>query len=206
MLNLNDLHQAAPVALAINNTRASIPNIMIANSGSQRFDIYAGSFTKNDQLTASPFADSFLFIPNVPFSIANQVLPALNHAGTNNRRELLEERERTLYGRGHVDMVYNRWLEEQDRRDGVERRAAQNLTLGYVTQDVRSFFILYHSFSKPLSCSTRLAQALEMTFSMPLCHSSPARTLSVLSLQPLPTMRPSISSLSISSRVSFCKS
>ena len=37
-----------PVALAINNTRASIPNIMITNSGSQRFDVYAGPFTKND--------------------------------------------------------------------------------------------------------------------------------------------------------------
>ncbi|KAH9485630.1 Secreted protein [Psilocybe cubensis] len=129
------IENAVPVALAINNTRASIPNIMITNSGSQRFDIYAGPFTKNDQLTASPFDDSFLFIPNVPFSIANKVLPALNEAGANERRELLEERERELYGRGHVDMVYNRWLEEQDRRSGIERRAAQNLTLGYVTSD-----------------------------------------------------------------------
>ena len=135
--------QAVPVALAINNTRASIPNIMITNSGSQRFDIYAGPFTKNDQLTASPFNDAFLFIPNVPFSIANQVLPALNHAGADERRELLEERERELYGRGHVDLVYSRWLEEQDRRSGLERRAARNLTLGYVTTDV-SVFSLDH--------------------------------------------------------------
>jgi len=116
---------------------------MITNSGSQRFDIYAGPFTKNDQLTASPFNDAFLFIPNVPFSIANQVLPALNHAGADERRELLEERERELYGRGHVDLVYSRWLEEQDRRSGLERRAARNLTLGYVTTDV-SVFSLDH--------------------------------------------------------------
>ncbi|KAF4620450.1 hypothetical protein D9613_000947 [Agrocybe pediades] len=129
------IENATPVALAINNTRASIPNIMITNSGSQRFDIYAGPFTKNDQLTASPFADSFLFIPNVPFSVANQVLPALNNAGADERRELQERRDHELYSRGHVDQVYSRWLAEQDRRSGLERRAARNLTLGYVTTD-----------------------------------------------------------------------
>ena len=75
-----------PVALTINNTRANIPNIMITNSGSQRFDLYSGPFTKNDQLTASPFADAFLFIPNITAGIANKVLPALNGAGANQRR------------------------------------------------------------------------------------------------------------------------
>lgn len=130
--------QATPVALAINNTRASIPNIMITNSGSQRFDIYAGSFTKNDQLTASPFADAFLFVPNVTFSVANQVLPTLNNAGANERRAMMEAREHELYGRGYVDTVYSKWVEEMDKKnDGMARRAAQNLTLGYVTTDVR---------------------------------------------------------------------
>ncbi|KAF8952193.1 Metallo-dependent phosphatase-like protein [Flammula alnicola] len=130
------IENAVPVALAINNTRASIPNIMITNSGSQRFDIYAGPFTKNDQLTASPFADSFLFIPNVPFNVANDVLPALNNAGANERRAMLEEREQHEYGRGYVDTVYRKWLEEMDKRnDGIARRAAANLTLGYVTTD-----------------------------------------------------------------------
>ncbi|KAK7691826.1 hypothetical protein QCA50_005230 [Cerrena zonata] len=128
--------EAMPVALTINNTRASIPNVMIINSGSQRFDVYQGPFTKNDQLTASPFADSFLFIPNITAGIANKVLPALNHAGSENkRRELLSAWERELYAKGEVDMIYRKWLEEMDRRDGVERRAAGNLTMGYVTQD-----------------------------------------------------------------------
>ncbi|TCD62703.1 hypothetical protein EIP91_006528 [Steccherinum ochraceum] len=131
--------EAMPVALTINNTRASIPNIMITNSGSQRFDVYAGAFTKNDQLTASPFADSFLFIPNITAGVAKQVLPALNNAGAENRKraleELLEGRERELYKKGYVDMIFRKWLEEMDRRDGLERRAGQNLTLGYVTKD-----------------------------------------------------------------------
>ncbi|PPQ79916.1 hypothetical protein CVT26_004176 [Gymnopilus dilepis] len=127
---------AMPVALAINNSRASIPNIMITNSGSQRFDVFSGTFTKNDQLTASPFADTFLFIPNVTFATASKVLPALNNAGADERRRsFLEDREQVLYGHGYVETIYRKWLEEQDRRDGLERRAAQNLTLGYVTQD-----------------------------------------------------------------------
>ena len=131
-----------PVALTINNTRANIPNVMITNSGSQRFDLYAGPFTKNDQLTASPFADSFLFIPNIPAGVANLVLPALNNAGADNKKRaleaLLEERERELYKKGYVDMIYKKWLEEMDKRHGLERRSAKNLTLGYVTKDVSS--------------------------------------------------------------------
>ena len=136
--------QAVPFALAINNTRSSIPNIIITNSGSQRFDVYAGPFTKNDLLTATPFTNSFQFIPNVTFSVANQVLSSLNNAGANERRNFQEEKENTLHD---VDMVYRRWLEEMDRRKQIEWYAANtNLTLGYVTTDVRcTFFSKYHS-------------------------------------------------------------
>ena len=124
-------------SLTVNNSRANIPNVMITNSGSQRFDLYAGPFTKNDQLTSSPFADTFLYIPAVPLGVARQVLPTLNHAGANERRALVEERERERYARGDVDMRYLVWLEEMDRRsNGPERRAARNATLGYVTHDV----------------------------------------------------------------------
>ena len=129
--------QAIPFVLAINNTRASVPNIIITNSGAQRFDLYAGPFTKNDQLTATPFIDLFKFIPNVAFSVANEVLPSLNNAGANKRRafqEVLQERGNKLHD---VDRVYRKWLEEMDRRNQIELRVATNLTLGYVTTDVR---------------------------------------------------------------------
>jgi hypothetical protein len=128
----------------MNNTRASVPNLVIINSGSQRFDLHAGPFTKNDQLTVSPFTDAFLFIPDVTFSVATKILPALNGEGAQSRRSLpeLRERDAILYGRGYVDNIYMGWLEEMDRRGGVERRAAENLTLGYVTQDVCFFSFL----------------------------------------------------------------
>ncbi|KAJ7905759.1 Metallo-dependent phosphatase-like protein [Mycena olivaceomarginata] len=135
---LSLMAEVMPVALTVNNTRASVPNIMITNSGSLRFDIYAGPFTKNDQLTASPFADSFLYIPNVPFSVANAVLPALNGAGADNRKRD-EGVEAELWARGYVGTRYREWMESMARRDaelgGEARRAAANLTLGYVTTD-----------------------------------------------------------------------
>ncbi|KAG2366668.1 Metallo-dependent phosphatase-like protein [Suillus spraguei] len=127
---------AVPYALSINNTRNSIPNLVITNSGSQRFNVFKGPFTKNDQLTASPFTDSFFYIPNITLSIANQVLPALNNAGTSEKRKR-DEIERELWSRGVVDTRYRAWLEEMDRRSGMGRREATagNLTLGYVTTD-----------------------------------------------------------------------
>ncbi|KAG1742505.1 Metallo-dependent phosphatase-like protein [Suillus lakei] len=127
---------AIPYALSVNNTRDSVPSIFITNSGSQRFNIFEGPFTKNDQLTASPFADSFLYISNISLSIANQVLPALNNAGADQKRKR-DEIEKELWSRGVVDTRYRAWLEEMDRRAGMGRREAMsgNLTLGYVTAD-----------------------------------------------------------------------
>ena len=126
--------QVLPTVLEVNNTRANISNIIITNSGGLRFDIYAGPFTKNDQLTASPFTDAFLFIADVPLGVASAVLPALNGEGANGRRDLEAAAER--YARGDVGTRYRRWLDEMNARAGPERRAAQNLTLGYVTEDV----------------------------------------------------------------------
>lgn len=133
--------QAMPYALELNNTRSGIPNLMITNSGSQRFDLYSGPFTKNDQLTSSPFADSFLYIPNVTYSVASQVAPYMNNEGSNNRRDLGSEaeREEELYKKGYVGKRFRRWLEDMDRRareDSVDKRdQTANATLGYVTTD-----------------------------------------------------------------------
>lgn len=139
-LTCRTLLQAAPLAIKANNTRTN-PFIVIGNSGSQRFDIYAGPFTKNDQLTASLFKDAFFYIPDVPLGYAKQVLPALNNAGANAGRELLEKREREVYAMGSVDVAYRKWLAEMDKHDAeMLKRAqdAQDLTLGYVTKDVSS--------------------------------------------------------------------
>ncbi|KAJ3730292.1 Metallo-dependent phosphatase-like protein [Lentinula raphanica] len=135
------INEAAPYSLTLNNTRANISNIMITNSGSQRFDIYSGTFDKNDQISASPFTDAFMFIKDLSLGVAQEVLPALNAAGADERRKrdlggILQMREREMWKRGYVDRRYMEWLDDMDRRhDGAVKRASQNLTLGYVTSD-----------------------------------------------------------------------
>ena len=128
--------QAAPVALAINNTRANISNVIFSNSGEIRYDLFAGVFDKNDGITALPFADAFLFIPNVPVSVAGQVLDTLN-GGSSDKRRSNEDEETELYRRGNVDKRFNDWLTDMASRTNVaQKRQTQNLTLGYATVDV----------------------------------------------------------------------
>ncbi|OSX61779.1 hypothetical protein POSPLADRAFT_1047044 [Postia placenta MAD-698-R-SB12] len=133
--------QVLPYSLSINNTRAGVPNIIIVNSGELRFDILAGAFTKNDELTALPFLDAFLYIPNITLGVASEVLPALNKAGADEKKRDLSavERDAERYAQGDVGMRYNAWLEEMSARGAemLQRRAeSKNLTLGYVTSDL----------------------------------------------------------------------
>ncbi|KAA1477516.1 hypothetical protein DENSPDRAFT_885166 [Dentipellis sp. KUC8613] len=122
--------EAAPIALAINNSRAHIPKYIITNEGVLHDDLYKGPFTRNDQITVSPYADAYSYIPNIALSVAQTVLNELNKKGET-RRSL----ENGLYERGEVGMRYRRWLEEMDAPHGPALRAASNLTLGYVTKD-----------------------------------------------------------------------
>ena len=75
--------------------------------------------------------------------VATKVFETLNSDGSENRKrgmKMVERTEEEAYRRGEVDMVYREWLREMGRREGaVERREAGNLTLGYVTTDVRPF-------------------------------------------------------------------
>jgi len=140
-----------PVALQRNNSEASKPALFITNSGSLRFDLYAGPFTKNDQLTVSPFMDSFRFLSNVPLSIAEATVNTLNKAGANERRtptstsgsSHYESTKR--YAKGDVEDIYKAWMMGMmGRSSGMERRAtvSANLTFGYVTKDVSTLSFL----------------------------------------------------------------
>ncbi|KAF8308282.1 hypothetical protein DL93DRAFT_2220316 [Clavulina sp. PMI_390] len=131
------------VLTIINPDRSSMPFVAIANSGSQRFDLYAGSFTRNDQYLVSPFDDYFLYV-TVPYSVGSQVLDALNGLGSSDRKHpfktgstpemarrrfaadtTFEPRGRRWlgapdipeteeeYARGLVDGRYNQWLKKQ---------------------------------------------------------------------------------------------
>ncbi len=110
-----------------------------------RFDLYSGPFTPDDQLKVSPFADAFLYIPDIKLSVVADTVKALNNAGSNQRRLDLGTSDDQYYnivdgyGKGDVDEIFKNWLKKMDSLTGIEKRAMKNLTLGYVTQDVRRF-------------------------------------------------------------------
>lgn len=154
------MEQALPAALAVNNSRADTPHIVIANSGGLRFDLYEGPFTKTDALSDQPWHNGFFYIPNVTLDDALQVLPVLNGdtSSASRRRsegdsemqwrriheesvresmqERARKREQEKWARGDITLRYNRWLQDMDKRAGALRRDTGNLTLGYVTTDV----------------------------------------------------------------------
>ncbi|THV06273.1 hypothetical protein K435DRAFT_645636, partial [Dendrothele bispora CBS 962.96] len=149
--------QVLPFSLTVSRTNTTVPPfLMLTNSGSLRFDIYSGPFTKNDQLTASPFADAFNYIPGVEWGVALGVRGALDEAGEARRIRKrdgglgglgglgneLEKREEELYRRGDVRKRYMDWMASQVRRhdtpdasDKDENEDEEDLTLGYVTTD-----------------------------------------------------------------------
>lgn len=72
-------------ATVINTTRSTIPRLIIANTGSVRFDLYKGPFTFDDSFIVSPFLDAFQYLPDIPYSAAKGVLAAMNNATLNQR-------------------------------------------------------------------------------------------------------------------------
>ncbi|KAM4063775.1 calcineurin-like phosphoesterase [Hirsutella rhossiliensis] len=64
----------------VNVTRREKARLAILNTGGVRFDIFKGPFTRDNTFTVSPFANSFKFVPDVPYSVAQKVLGILNSA------------------------------------------------------------------------------------------------------------------------------
>ncbi|KAF7302271.1 hypothetical protein MIND_00794200 [Mycena indigotica] len=132
--------EVVPLAISLDTSRTNIPFILIISSGSQRFDIFKGPLTKNDQLTASPFVNRYIYIPDVPYAAATKVLPTLNADGPeriwvdsekmSSPEELRQRRIREL--ESNVERSYRGWLEDMHQRKAT---TLSELTLGYVTAD-----------------------------------------------------------------------
>ena len=75
-------------ATVVNQSRANTARLIIINTGSVRFDLVAGPFTYDDSFIVSPFSDSFEFLPDVPYSLASQVLGILNNGPYQKKRDL----------------------------------------------------------------------------------------------------------------------
>ncbi|KIW04607.1 uncharacterized protein PV09_04355 [Verruconis gallopava] len=86
--NIYTLIPTALAATVVNQTRKDTPRFIIINTGSIRFDLVQGPFTKDDSFIVSPFTDAFQYIQDVPYSQASKVLGILN-AGPFQKRDLV---------------------------------------------------------------------------------------------------------------------
>ncbi|KAK4047352.1 hypothetical protein OIO90_006211 [Microbotryomycetes sp. JL221] len=121
-------------------------NIVILNTGSIRFDIFKGSFTRNDQWIILPFTNHFLFISGVKKSIVQKLLPYLNIVGEHHLSNDLMNRSsfesfaandvkiEHLYRRS-LSNSFQRYYNELNLSTERERIQHEELTLGYVTYD-----------------------------------------------------------------------
>ena len=62
-----------------NSKRKGVPRLAITNTGALRFDVFKGAFTIDTTYIISPFVSKFLYIKDVPYKAAKQLLPLLNN-------------------------------------------------------------------------------------------------------------------------------
>ncbi|SGY14721.1 BQ5605_C057g12683 [Microbotryum silenes-dioicae] len=133
------------------------PSWVVLNSGSVRFDVFKGPFTRNDQWIILPFSESgnpnsFLFVPGVKRSVAQQLLAYLNVVG---EHKLTTSSASVSVRSTEDNYEEDRWVQEREslHLEHLHRRAlleASNLStsilpsdddeasspsIGYVTQD-----------------------------------------------------------------------
>ena len=76
--------------IVVNPDRKTVPRMAILNTGTMRFDIFKGPFTRDTTYIVSPFLSKFQYIKDVPYSSAAKVLPLINNAGSVFESEGLE--------------------------------------------------------------------------------------------------------------------
>jgi hypothetical protein len=67
--------------IAVNPERKDIPTLAIFNTGTIRFDIFKGAFTRDTTYIISPFISKFVYLKDVPYSAAKRVEKLVNNAG-----------------------------------------------------------------------------------------------------------------------------
>jgi hypothetical protein len=67
--------------VAVNPERKDIPTLAILNTGTIRFDIFKGAFTRDITYIISPFISKFSYLKDVPYGAAKRVEKLINSAG-----------------------------------------------------------------------------------------------------------------------------
>ncbi|KAK7551518.1 Metallo-dependent phosphatase-like protein [Phyllosticta citricarpa] len=128
--------------VVVNETRKDTPRIILANSGTIRFDLVQGPFTYDDAFIVSPFQNTFKYIPDVPWDQAKTILDAMN-AGPYQKRSLdLSPRDLGFNALSLVDQdecidppYVHQGLRKRGEPNRLTRRSDYDPTPGYVTKD-----------------------------------------------------------------------
>ncbi|KFY13710.1 hypothetical protein V492_03085 [Pseudogymnoascus sp. VKM F-4246] len=141
--NIYTLLTKALETVIVNPDRSTTPRIIIANTGSVRFDLVQGPFTYDDSFIVSPFTNTFQYIADMPWSVASLLLEALNNGAYQKRSDNWE----------NADMDLGFQFPTRDRTEdcldpgtvspglskrstrGIVRRQSTTLTPGYNTTD-----------------------------------------------------------------------
>jgi 2',3'-cyclic-nucleotide 2'-phosphodiesterase (5'-nucleotidase family) len=67
--------------VVVNPERSDKARLAILNTGTIRFDIFKGAFTRDTTYIVSPFLSTLHYIPDVPYVVAKKVIKLLNNAG-----------------------------------------------------------------------------------------------------------------------------
>ncbi|KAK4049583.1 hypothetical protein OIV83_004081 [Microbotryomycetes sp. JL201] len=116
-------------------------SITVLNTGSIRFDIFKGEFTRNDQWIILPFTNRFLFVSGVKYSVVKRLLPYLNLVGEHHLARSTADNMTVASIQAaesaRIEHVYRESLTRSANAFYRSRpdQAAQNKSLGYVTYD-----------------------------------------------------------------------
>ncbi|KWU42710.1 hypothetical protein RHOSPDRAFT_20722, partial [Rhodotorula sp. JG-1b] len=114
---------------------------VVLNTGSIRFDIFKGPFTRNDQWIILPFTNAFLYVPAVPRSLASKLLRYLNLVGEHGliehayRRSVLRAKTTSSEDDGDYPEPEESSLADSQFDNEGARRPRRRPTEGYVTLD-----------------------------------------------------------------------
>ena len=138
------LLQQALAATIQTTARADKPRLIVLNTGSIRFDLPMGPFTYDDSFIVSPFTDAFQYLPDIPYSVASQVLTGLNSGNFPSKRSLSTESfefsqlNPSLEPDSCIDppVTHDHLNTKRSYPGGrIVRRQSSTLTPGYTTSD-----------------------------------------------------------------------
>ncbi|OCF37178.1 vacuolar protein [Kwoniella heveanensis BCC8398] len=131
--------------------------VIIGNAGSLRFDLFQGTFDRNDELTVSPFTSAFLYV-SLPAGLARNITEQMNRSGasklvpspstsTSPSQLYTKAEEEARVRRLHDEWVAEQWQDylSQSGSDGMTLSGSLDQvvfgvhdkprTLGLVTKD-----------------------------------------------------------------------